>query len=377
MAAHVEYLRQSATKALSILRKEAGTNKSAGLTVSTCRDPTLIDIVEESFVMDPSAGKKIPIRRIFVASVEGGAYNDVGWVVHADLEACMLCKQGFGTFFSSKYSCHACGNVCCASCSSQTAYIFEIQTLGPLKVCALCCYGQELVYAVPRVIPEPPKPPVLPVHRQSTSEELAQDEAAQKRKSKVAKHVEFQREALARIGNRGSFGLAGLVLEERRSSLGRNGSILSKYSAQMVSVTPAVGFVVKTKRLHTGVKVFLNITKSDRIPYAGSGVNTKVCMVVNTPCEGSKDDGHGGSVAFVMYDFLVHPDEVYVATIDSTGQARERLSKQCIDMLIHGYGEELESTHTFPHSAYKGQDEVSHVLPSHYPELTFFLNCAV
>jgi hypothetical protein len=40
------------------------------------------------------------------------------------------------------YHCHACGNVMCASCASNTAIVTELEEAGEVHVCDLCYYGQ-------------------------------------------------------------------------------------------------------------------------------------------------------------------------------------------------------------------------------------------
>lgn len=138
MATHIEVMRGAVGKPLAAVKKAVETVKSGG---RPAEDIYLSDMVEELLALDLVKNKKVPVRRIFVHSDEGGAYNDVGWILLDDVEYCMLCKRAFGVF-ASKFSCHACGNVFCSQCSSQEAFIFEIQHVGKLRVCDLCCYGQ-------------------------------------------------------------------------------------------------------------------------------------------------------------------------------------------------------------------------------------------
>lgn len=137
---HLDLLKTSVIKPLSVLRKEVNTYKSSS-NHQNYGEVYLSDILEELIALDMVKNKKIPARRIFVHSNEGGVYNEVGWIIYDDIEYCMLCKKAFGVF-STKMSCYACGNVFCAQCCYQEAYIFEIQSLGKLRACDLCCYGQ-------------------------------------------------------------------------------------------------------------------------------------------------------------------------------------------------------------------------------------------
>ncbi len=106
---------------------------------------------------------------------------------------------------------------------------------------------------------------------------------------------------------------------------------LSRYG-QMTTVTPTPGFVIKTKRLQNSIKIFVNICSNNTVPFkhepnsSANGTvdpNKPIYMVVSPPIEyqNEKDNSY-----CVIYDCVVHPDEIYVCTLDATGNARHRVS---------------------------------------------------
>lgn len=75
------------------------------------------------------------------------------------------------------------------------------------------------------------------------------------------------------------------------------------------------------------MKIFINITTHQHVPYKTEASNDldlskTMYMCVNTPNEyqNEKDGNY-----CVIYDVVVHPSEVYICTIDSTGAARDRV----------------------------------------------------
>lgn len=68
------------------------------------------------------------------------------------LDYCMVCSTSFG-IFTYKHICRACGNIVCSSCSPSSAMIQELSgpsagNCGPQRVCSLCFWGQDAVFAV-------------------------------------------------------------------------------------------------------------------------------------------------------------------------------------------------------------------------------------
>eukprot|EP00981_Chlorochromonas_danica_P006171 scaffold1302_cov165-Ochromonas_danica.AAC.5 len=231
-----------------------------------------------------------------------------------------------------------------------------------------------------------------------------EEETEKQKQLKMAKQLEFQREALARM-NTMSKRPTSLptpvvnnvnMIEQKRSSMPRSGdgsgkegtpvgqlpappappsvgqdspsapssrskSLLTKYSQSMTSITPTPSFVVKTKR-SSGIKVFINICSHNQIPYKAEGnvgdatnafdKKKQIYMILNTPFEyqNEKDGNY-----CVIYDIIVHPSEIYVSTIDSTGVARDR----AMDLIAASYQEQVDTNYVILRISnnYKGKDE--------------------
>ena len=78
---------------------------------------------------------------MMIAKPTTGDYADVGWVINAEATRCMNCAETFGIYCYAHH-CKSCGNVVCDKCSRSTAHIYELQDLGPLRVCDMCYWGQ-------------------------------------------------------------------------------------------------------------------------------------------------------------------------------------------------------------------------------------------
>jgi hypothetical protein len=117
---------------------------------------------------------------------------------------------------------------------------------------------------------------------------------------------------------------------------------LSKYGTMTV-VNPTPGFVIKTKR-NTGTKVFINLCSHASVPFKpepveGAGpaganevdANKVLYMIIGTPFEyqNEKDKSY-----CIIYDVLVHPDEIFVCTINASGLARHRLCVQVSAVVV-------------------------------------------
>ncbi len=140
MSNHLVFMKGAIIQPIFVLNKEKNARRPSNL-IPGALDCYIDDIVEESVLLDPSNPVKTTVHRIFVGSGDGGAYCDVGWVLNDDATHCMLCRSIFG-MFSYKHHCKACGNVICQGCSSNAAYVFEIQSQGLLRACNLCYFGQ-------------------------------------------------------------------------------------------------------------------------------------------------------------------------------------------------------------------------------------------
>lgn len=90
-------------------------------------------------------GKQLVVRRLFIKTTDSGEYSNVGWILNEDLDNCMICAQEFSVFLTKQH-CYGCGNLVCNICSSENAIIYELEEMGPLKVCNQCFWGQVILF---------------------------------------------------------------------------------------------------------------------------------------------------------------------------------------------------------------------------------------
>lgn len=81
-------------------------------------------------------------RRVYVLCPDSGNYSHVGWILTSDADNCMVCGTVFPNSSGVKHHCRACGNVICDKCSKNRAIVTPIDSLGLVRVCSLCSYGQ-------------------------------------------------------------------------------------------------------------------------------------------------------------------------------------------------------------------------------------------
>jgi hypothetical protein len=140
MSNHLQFMKGIITKPIFVLKKDWKSGRRPSKLVPEALDCYIDDIVEETTIDMNTKGLQI-VNRVFVGSDDGGNYCNVGWLLNDDITYCMLCKTPFG-LLTYKHHCKACGNVVCESCSADKAYIFELQSLAPLRTCNLCFFGQ-------------------------------------------------------------------------------------------------------------------------------------------------------------------------------------------------------------------------------------------
>lgn len=378
MTTHVDFLKAVITQPLHVIRKDYETarhgRKSSTLTPDIPN--TVIDgIFDEEFVIDPARGKKKTLHRIFAKSFETHDYKDVGWILNDDIDMCMLCRKAAFGMFSYKHHCKACGNVMCSECTPCTAPIHELRSSTEFRVCNLCYYGQEVVYAtLNRPRPKVTAPPALvaPVAAKpvaQTNEEIAEERM---RKLKIQQQEEFKRNAMERLRGQNSISRErslnneALDLSGKSNGSGRGGGGSNKNTVTaadlidtesdveerrrrllsfgpMQSHTPVAGFVVKTKR-SSGTKIFINICACPAVPLrpepSASRIDAakKLNLLINTPVEHQNEKD--GSYC-VLFDVVTHPDELHVCNIDASGQARARLIAQALQLVMAAYKEEV------------------------------------
>lgn len=310
-------------------------------------------------------------------------YENVGWVINSDVDACMICFKKFGMFLSPHH-CKACGNVVCDSCSKDRLLVYEMNDLGPLRVCSLCNYGQAEVYAIPsrRIISKESQASL----NNALSEVEESYEAKMERKKKEDEE-KFRLEALQRFQQQnphltkmnvantiGSTSTTETKEKEKPSNsilsiVGKRKAnnpitnipvnVLSNFSdieiersqklmefGKFTLVKPTPSFVLKLKR-DNGVKIFVNFLSSDSVPFKeeevldpnvlNEEINKKVIfLAVTSP---RKYENHKTHEVSIIYDVLTHPNEVYMADIDSTGIVRQRLCNQALFVIKYSLQE--------------------------------------
>lgn len=402
MSYHVNFLKAVITKPLHVLRKDYDTarhgRKSSTLTPDIPN--VVIDgIYDEDFIVDPQSSRKKVIHRIFAKSLEAPDYKDVGWILNDDVDICMLCRRSPFGMFAYKHHCKACGNIFCSECSQSTAQIRELRGLGDFRVCNLCFYGQDTVDCTPNR-PKPVAKQVVPVVQQKVQEETPEEKL---RKLKMQQQEEFQRAAMERMRQPSTAPTSGSGRADRASLLAapsttgnassaatasttatasKSSQMTAEVACQLLdtdvdteerrrrmlyygelrTITPSPGFVVKTKRSN-GTKIFVNVCSSTAVPLKTEpsstriDANKKIYMLVNTPVEHQNEKD--GSYC-VLYDVLVHPDELTVCALDATGAARARLNNQIMQLLVAAYREDVSMTPKVLQitSNYKGRDDV-------------------
>eukprot|EP01031_Cornospumella_fuschlensis_P036512 gene36512-44293_t len=378
MEDHLNLIKFAITKPLAVLKREVDSTKCGSKTntlLPEC-DAVVSDIVEENSALDAQAQRKLLVRRIFVKSDDGGLYNDVGWLLLDDVEACMLCKKMFGMFLS-KFSCHACGNVFCTNCCNELAFVFEIQQIGKIYLLMPLLYvdyffQQELVYCVPRPQAKKALPAAAVPASSLNSTAVAPAPEDPAKMLKMQQQAEFQREALARMaslkvdtkaeGAAGEVPRAGAGVTPRSTRLGsttplipsnvalqdvrrssqvplpasaaspslsspppsdslplqtRSAEVLARYKSAgpggLTLVTPTPAFVMKAKR-QSGIKVFINIVTHGHIPYKAE---TNASAASSAPLDANK--------------------VVYMAVIPPIEYQNEKDGNYCViyDVLVH------------------------------------------
>ena len=136
----ITLLQDLSLKPLETVLKE---HKRAGF-LRNSNDPTTFTTCHIFAVqVDVLNINKIPVQvhRVFVQGVDFPEYVNVGWLLHTEIDYCLICCAEFG-FFCHRHSCWACGNVLCFKCCSELMVVEEIASLGPKRVCLQCYYGQ-------------------------------------------------------------------------------------------------------------------------------------------------------------------------------------------------------------------------------------------
>jgi hypothetical protein len=129
----------------SLYPNAIGDNSRVGL-------PFIDDIVEEKLITNHKTQELYVVYRIFINSLDENRYDTIGWLINEGIPVCNLCRKPFkassSTSSTDKFHCYACGNLFCLACCCKNNYLQGMEDCGPLRVCNLCDYGQEVVIPV-------------------------------------------------------------------------------------------------------------------------------------------------------------------------------------------------------------------------------------
>lgn len=86
-------------------------------------------------------GQSFIIRRVFLK--ENDFYRNIGWVMCADINRCMICSKLFPrvTTRKRKLHCMICGNIVCETCLNGAVRVREFD-FEYVQACANCFWGQ-------------------------------------------------------------------------------------------------------------------------------------------------------------------------------------------------------------------------------------------
>jgi hypothetical protein len=135
--------RQRSNTEIAMRRKsnDMATDRTS-ITSGICykKEPTIVALRYGYYIIK---GKKKKYHRVFVNCSDSGMYARLGWVLNDDVDHCMICQEAFSdSMISGKHHCRACGDVICNSCSQGRAVVQPVETLGAVRVCGQCFYGQ-------------------------------------------------------------------------------------------------------------------------------------------------------------------------------------------------------------------------------------------
>ena len=141
----------------------------------------------------------------------------------------------------------------------------------------------------------------------------------------------------------------------------KDGEVSSSIQAQGIDITPDPGFVLKTKNVKSGNKVFINICVSKHLANLSrktqlmedgteqEGVN--IPMSVGPP----KPDKDKSGKSCLVFDMIVNPEVVKDSKEDKTGGFRHFLCEIAIQRIENKYKTELDRRYKLPKMKYKGK----------------------
>ena len=141
----------------------------------------------------------------------------------------------------------------------------------------------------------------------------------------------------------------------------KDGEVSSSVQAQGMDVTPDPGFVVKTKNLKSGNKVFINICVSSHLANLSKKVQLmedgteqegiNIPMSVGPPRPDKDKSGN----SCLVFDMIVNPEVVKDSKEDKTGGFRHFLCEIAIQRIENKYKTQLDRRYKLPKMKYKGK----------------------
>lgn len=148
MTEHLRYIRYASNRPFAALKNEFIRKRSrqTNSTDNYSQERSLLTsqmtmVREVSYFIQ---GEKHKYHYIFVQSEDSSDYSKVGWVLSDDAKQCMVCFTSFPLLMPRKHHCRACGNVVCKKCSPELVEIEGLESLGPLRCCIQCYFGQVI-----------------------------------------------------------------------------------------------------------------------------------------------------------------------------------------------------------------------------------------
>ena len=139
---HITLLKREISKKLSEFSSVSFHKLEPNVRVEyTCDQTLIVSIQKESVLLK---GNRCQIYRIFIESPESEKYSSVGWVLRDTIDRCMICALN-GADLSH---CFACGNLMCNICLMYETIVLGLETLGNVKVCMMCCWGQVIIVSI-------------------------------------------------------------------------------------------------------------------------------------------------------------------------------------------------------------------------------------
>jgi hypothetical protein len=165
MAEHIKLITEEVTKPLSQVEADWAKSYAEKEEAKKAKKRLLTAVLgytEQKVLIN---GHQRTVHRVFVETLDSGAYSKQGWILKGDVTCCMICAKEFlpdvshAYFFewndgskAPKSYCYACGNIVCPECRSEDSIVKEVASVGPVPVCKQCSYGQVRAPPFPHLL---------------------------------------------------------------------------------------------------------------------------------------------------------------------------------------------------------------------------------